>query len=190
VQYLEVFNTKYFTVEQSTSVYGNGDPYYRIISPSSVICCAINENCDFVLIKQYRHNLEYSTLEFPAGHIEAGESPCDAAKREFLEETGLKADFMYLGSMRLMMNRSFNKEHVFFGIIESKGTVEIQEAGIELVLIERRSFINMIVDGRFEQLAAIGILQTASLRLGVDVFIDNFAQIQEAFMRNLENKRY
>lgn len=186
-QFLEVFNTKYFTVEQSRSVYSNGDPYYRIISPSSVICCAINENCEFVLIKQYRHNLEYSTLEFPAGHIEAGESPSDAAKREFFEETGLKADFMSLGSMRLMMNRSFNKEHIFFGVIGSRDAVEIQEAGIELVLIKRRDFISMILDGRFEQLAAIGILQTASLRLGIDIFNDNFAKIHEAFKRNLEN---
>jgi 8-oxo-dGTP pyrophosphatase MutT (NUDIX family) len=41
-----------------------------------------------VLIRQYRPGLDRILWEIPAGCIDAGESPLDAARRELLEETG------------------------------------------------------------------------------------------------------
>lgn len=52
----------------------------------------------FLMEKQYRHGSESVTIEFPAGLIEKGESPLEAAKREMLEETGYEGDFTYLCS--------------------------------------------------------------------------------------------
>jgi ADP-ribose pyrophosphatase len=45
----------------------------------------------FVVVRQYRHGAERITTEFPAGLIEPGEDPADAARRELLEETGYSA---------------------------------------------------------------------------------------------------
>ena len=44
-------------------------------------------------VKQYRPPVDAYTLELPAGLIDAGEDPAEAAVREFLEETG------YLGKV-------------------------------------------------------------------------------------------
>jgi 8-oxo-dGTP pyrophosphatase MutT (NUDIX family) len=41
-----------------------------------------------VLVRQYRHNLKRDTLELPAGTLDRGEEPEDAAIRELEEETG------------------------------------------------------------------------------------------------------
>lgn len=42
----------------------------------------------FVMVRQFRHGSQTVTVEFPAGVIERGEEPEDAARRELLEETG------------------------------------------------------------------------------------------------------
>lgn len=45
-----------------------------------------------VMVRQYRHGAAMPSLEFPAGRMEAGESPVEAAARELLEETGFTAE--------------------------------------------------------------------------------------------------
>ena len=45
----------------------------------------------FLMVRQFRHGSEQIGLEFPAGIIDEGETPREAAARELLEETGYKA---------------------------------------------------------------------------------------------------
>ena len=50
----------------------------------------------FLMVKQYRQGISGITVEFPAGLIEAGESPARAAGRELFEETGYRAKTLKL----------------------------------------------------------------------------------------------
>jgi hypothetical protein len=43
-------------------------------------------------VEQYRESIEDIALELPAGMIDAGEEPKDAARRELEEETGIKVE--------------------------------------------------------------------------------------------------
>lgn len=78
---------------------GATDPHTRdvIRHNGSVVILAIDERGDLAadpnvfLIRQYRHAAGQFLLELPAGRIEPNEAPLAAAKREMIEETGIRA---------------------------------------------------------------------------------------------------
>ena len=124
-----------------------------------------------MLAEQFRPNLGYRTLEFPAGGIEGNEAPHDAAKREIREEIGVDCNLIYLGSYRLMMNRTVNKEHLFIGL--STGVfINHAEQGIQTRVIPRREFSVAVEGHNIEQLAALGIIQLINMKYDINFLTD------------------
>ncbi len=67
--------------------------------PGAVVVLAIDESDEVFLVSQYRHAIGGWLLELPAGGLEPGEEPLQAAKRELREEVGVEArDWTHLGS--------------------------------------------------------------------------------------------
>lgn len=60
--------------------------------PGAVAVVALTDSGKVALVRQYRTALDRVTVEIPAGKLEAGEDPDDAARRELEEETGFTAD--------------------------------------------------------------------------------------------------
>ena len=52
---------------------------------------ALNDRGEIYLVRQYRYALDRELIEIPAGKLEKGEDPLEAAKRELGEEAGLAA---------------------------------------------------------------------------------------------------
>jgi 8-oxo-dGTP pyrophosphatase MutT (NUDIX family) len=59
--------------------------------PGAVVIAALDAEGRLVLEKQYRYAIDRDLVEFPAGVLEPGEDPAEAAKRELREEAGLEA---------------------------------------------------------------------------------------------------
>ncbi|PQP87836.1 NUDIX domain-containing protein, partial [Paenibacillus sp. AR247] len=55
--------------------------------PGAVAVLAIKDD-RMILVDQYRQAMGRCELEIPAGKLEPGEDPMEAAKRELVEETG------------------------------------------------------------------------------------------------------
>jgi 8-oxo-dGTP pyrophosphatase MutT (NUDIX family) len=171
INFEEVFNTPFFSIEATTGKYSNSNPYYRINTKDSVICCLLDEGDNILLVEQFRPNLGYITLEFPAGGLDVNETPQDAAIREIKEEVGVDCSYIYLGSYRLMMNRTINKEHLFIGL--TVGDVVSQaEPGIKTRKIQRKELIKVIYANELEQLAALGIIQLINLKFNINFLSD------------------
>jgi ADP-ribose pyrophosphatase len=62
--------------------------------PDTVSVLAIDEENRALLVRQFRYVVGADSLEIPAGTIDAGESPAEAARRELREETGHDCDIL------------------------------------------------------------------------------------------------
>jgi ADP-ribose pyrophosphatase len=57
-------------------------------SPNAVVIVAVDGDGNVLFVRQYRKAPEVELLELPAGVIDPGETPQEAAQRELREETG------------------------------------------------------------------------------------------------------
>ena len=62
-----------------------------VVHPGAVMVVALLDDGRLVVERQWRYALGRAMLEFPAGKIDAGESPFACAVRELAEETGYRA---------------------------------------------------------------------------------------------------
>jgi ADP-ribose pyrophosphatase len=89
----EILKNKLFTVVDEVAHDPSGFEIRRSIvrHPGSAVMLAIDAAGRMLLVKQFRLPAEQDLWELPAGRVDPGESPLDAAKRELREETGYAA---------------------------------------------------------------------------------------------------
>ncbi len=65
----------------------------EIVEHGQCVCVVpLDGESNVIMVQQYRKPVEESLLEVPAGSVDEGESPEEAAARELQEETGYTAD--------------------------------------------------------------------------------------------------
>lgn len=81
-----------------------------------------------LVVDQYRKPLGRCEVEIPAGKLDPGEDPLDAAKRELEEETGYKAENLKLVHS-FYTSPGFADEliHLYFTDQLTKGTLQLDE---------------------------------------------------------------
>ena len=89
----EVFKNSYFAVTDDQLIDPEGVEIRRITitHPGSASVLAVDEKRRILLVRQYRYAAGGYLWELPAGRIDDGEKPLQAAKRELAEETGYRA---------------------------------------------------------------------------------------------------
>jgi uncharacterized protein len=65
--------------------------YAYLACPRAVFVVPVTDDGELVLVRQYRHPVRDWTLEVPAGTVDEGETPREAAERELEEEAGGRA---------------------------------------------------------------------------------------------------
>ena len=91
------------------------DDFYTLWQPDWVLILARTAEGKWVMTEQYRHGTGKIALEFPAGIIDKGETPEQAAIRELQEECGYgAATAKYLGAFPVNPDRHRGVFHVVF----------------------------------------------------------------------------
>jgi ADP-ribose pyrophosphatase len=89
---MEIFRGRRLWIEQRKISLPNGiDREKVIVHPSNAVAILPIEGERCKLIRQYRYAIDDYILEAPAGALEQGEDPVEAAGRELIEETGFAA---------------------------------------------------------------------------------------------------
>jgi ADP-ribose pyrophosphatase len=109
-----IFATQWFDLI-AKDVSGDPAPHYSIATRDYVSVLALTSDAGVVLVRQYRPAVEQMTLELPGGHVEEGESPAGAARKELREETGFVAErLILLGEVAPDTGRLGNRMWCFF----------------------------------------------------------------------------
>jgi ADP-ribose pyrophosphatase len=164
-----VFATPWFQVLTAPSPAG-GQPHYVIQGPDFVVIVAVTEQGQILLVRQFRVAAAAVTLELPAGHVDPGETPEQAARRELLEETGYEAEaFKLLGALSPSVARFTNRMWCFFAA-QAKPAADAsirREAGVDLILYEQG--IQALIDEKgFYSAPSCAALLLAILRGGLN----------------------
>ena len=102
---------------------------YDLIKHSPGAC--VLPVCDdgrIILVRQYRNAIDEITYEVPAGFIDAGETPEDAAIRELREETGyIAGNVEYVTKTVLAIGTSDEQTYIYIGRDLTLGKPDLDE---------------------------------------------------------------
>ena len=145
----------------------------RIHSESVVIIIPITASGELVLIKQYRPTLDKFVIELPAGLVDKGETPEEAASRELIEETSYSSlNISPITSTAMSSGLHGEPWHVFLAAESIRASAEQlarhkpdENEDIEVLSVPlasyRESLIDLSSNGNLVDIRVFGLVELA-----------------------------
>lgn len=130
----------------------------------AVAIVALDGEGNVLLVRQYRLPCEDFLWEIPAGNVDPGETPAEAAQRELQEETGYKAARMQrLGGFYVAPGYSSEYIHLFLATaLEASPLLADADEEIELVCLALAEALALVHQGEIRDAKSIvGLLLAA-----------------------------
>ena len=167
-----VFKDKWFIARADYCEMPHGtivEPYYVLEFPNWCNVVLITENEEIVMVKQYRHAIQTTTIELPGGVIDANENPESAAIREVLEETGYVIDDVCL-LYKTAPNPATNNNYAYFYLATGAKLIGNQKLDefedIDTILYSKDEIIALLTEGKILHGVQVGALYAAFHQLG------------------------
>jgi len=163
----QVFKGKVFSVDRDRVTLPNGREVTLDIvrHPKSVVLVPVPEPGHVILVRQYRHAVNAKLWELPAGSLDPGETPEQAAARECHEEVGLVPQTVVRLAALYPTPGYCDEEMIFFRLssLEQPTTEAAQDEDedIEVKTFELREALEMIRRGEIvdmKTLVGLGLI--------------------------------
>ena len=142
-----------------------GEPYYSLRSSDHVTVMPITGDGRVVIVRQYRPALETFTIEFPSGHVDAGETPEQAGRRELREETGYDAaDLELVGCVYPDTGRHENVLWCYRATVTPCRDAVPGEAGVEVLTLSMEELFARIRSREFRHAQDLAVLMCCTVR--------------------------
>lgn len=143
------------------------EDFYRVVLPEFAVVVPVTDQGDLVMVRSYKHGLGRVSLTAPAGMLNPGESPLEAAKRELLEETGCSAsEWEVLGTFVVDGNRQCGTGHLYLAR-HVKQVAPARQAdpneAVEVELVRPDRFLDAVREGDVALFATMGAVCLALL---------------------------
>lgn len=165
-----IYESKWMSLFSDTFELPNGrvaSEYLRVHRDSYVVIFAINKNNEVLIERQYRRGVDLINIELPAGNLDAGEKPEEAAIRELKEETGYNC--VPLRSFEIFPQPAFVTFRAHIVICELKDQEEKgegdQDEFIEHSLMKLSDLEQNVLDGKIQDnslITALGLYKLMS----------------------------
>ena len=152
------------------TVRGNKTAYREIIEHNGAVAvAALKEDGKMIMVRQFRKVGEKAVLEIPAGKIEKGEDPYEAAVRELQEETGYTAGKMeLLASFYSSIGYSTEKICLYLAADLTPGDTDFDESeAIDIEEYDLKDLKEMVLQGKIEDAKSISAVLMACMKLDV-----------------------
>jgi len=165
---------RYFSVRSDRLRLPDGgikDPYYVIERPDAAIVFPLTQSGEVVLVRQYRPPLDMMELGLPAGLVEDGESPEEAAARELSEETGYTGGkWEPLGSLASSPSLKDNWAYLFLarGVEVTTAPDPDEHELVEVVRVPVEELLNLVHSGKIISSSGVAAILLALERLRED----------------------
>ncbi|MCR5113248.1 MAG: NUDIX hydrolase [Acholeplasmatales bacterium] len=163
-----LFEGKVVRLEKDEVLCPNGAISYREVvrhNGGAAILCITKDN-KVLLERQFRYPYDEVIYEIPAGKLEKGEDPYQAALRELEEETGLKAESLeHLTDVYPTCGYSNEIIHLYLAnnCVKTKTHLDPDEV-IETYYVPMDDVKKMISDGRIKDAKTICALSLYNLK--------------------------
>ena len=129
----------------------------------SVTVVPVDDLGNVVLVRQYRKAIDKWLLEVPAGGLDDGETPINAAARELQEETGYRAATLeHLCTFYTTPGFCTEMMHAFLATCLVSGDARPEEdENIEIVHLPVETVLEMISRGEFQDAKTIAAIHMA-----------------------------
>lgn len=165
----EIFNGRVIRVTLDKVQLEDGTTSTREVVHHHGGACVLPVDADgnVTMVRQFRYALGEELWELPAGKLEAGEDPFEAAKRELGEECGLTADtYTELGVVYPTVG--YDSERIYLWAAEGLHTVgQHLDAGefLDVVKMPFAQALGLVMDGIIkDSKTQIALLKYAQLR--------------------------
>jgi ADP-ribose pyrophosphatase len=169
-----LMETPYFSLRSDRLRLPDGgikDPYYVIERPDAAIIFPLTLDGQVVLVSQYRPPLDMMELGLPAGLVEDGERPEEAARRELSEETGYTGgEWELLGSVASSPSLKDNRAYLFLarGVDETMSPDPDEHELVEVVRVPVKELFALVRSGKIVSSSGVAAIMLALERLRED----------------------